>query len=432
MSKVLIVGGEGRAHALGWKLVKSPLVEKVYFAPGNGGTEQVGENISIDVNQLKKLVDFAKGEQVDLTVVSPEQPLVDGIVDLFETHGLKIFGPNKTAAQIEGSKAFAADFVLRHNIPHPASIAINSLPEALRYIKDRSPKSYVIKADGLAAGKGVVVPETKAEAETALVDIMKKNIFGAAGRRVVFQERLHGQEVSAFALTDGKNIVMLPFFQDHKRIFEGDKGPNTGGIGAYSPLPFITDELAKRIEREIMQAAIDGMRADGKTYKGALYGGLFITEQGDPKVIEFNCRFGDPENEPLMCLIEDDLYPILLECAQGRLKTKHLKFRPGAVANIVLTSGGYPGDYETGYEIQGLDKISDPDVMVFHAGTKKEANKILTNGGRVLNVTSYGKNLKEALSKAYAQIGPNCVHFKDMYYRTDIGHRVLQGKPTTQ
>lgn len=424
-ARVLIVGGEGRAHALGWKIAQSPLVEKVYFAPGNGGTSEVGENIDIKVDELDKLLDFAKQSEITLTVVSPEGPLEKGIVDLFEAEGLKIFGPTKAAAQLETSKVFSDDFFKRHNIPYPQSTVASSITEAEEYINSHEPNTYVIKADGLAAGKGVVVPESKAEAEEAISDIMDKKIFGNAGNKVVFQERLHGQEVSAFALSDGRSIVMLPFLQDHKQIFDGDKGPNTGGVGTYLPLPFMTDELAQRIKTEIMQPTIDGMRQDGTSYKGVLYGGLFITESGEPKVIEFNCRFGDPETEPMMLAIDEDIYPLLLGSAEGKLPAETVKIKSGAVANVVLCSGGYPGDYKTGYEIGGLDKITDPDVVVFHAGTKKEGDKILTSGGRVLNVTAYTDDLKEALKKVYAQIGEQGIHFKDMHYRTDIGHRVL-------
>ncbi|MBI2588771.1 phosphoribosylamine--glycine ligase [Candidatus Saccharibacteria bacterium] len=425
MAKVLIVGGEGRAHALSWKIAQSPLVEKVYFAPGNGGTSQVGENIDINVSELNKLADFAKQNKIDLTVVSPEMPLAEGIVDLFEKEGLKIFGPSKAAAKIETSKVFSDSFLKRHKIPYPDSTVVSSLAEAKAYVRQHPPQSYVIKADGLAGGKGVILPETQEEAETALGDIMAKKIFGDSGNQIVFQERLRGQEVSTFALSDGENILMLPYLQDHKRIYDGDKGPNTGGVGAYTPVPFMTDELDEQVQKEIIQATVDGMRSDGRPYKGVLYGGLFITEAGDPKVIEFNCRFGDPECQPMMRVIDEDIYPLLMQSAEGRLTSKAIRIKPGAAVNIVLTSGGYPGSYQTDYEIMGLNSVEDPDVVIFHAGTKNEDGKILTNGGRVLNVTAYGKDLKNALAKAYAQIGPSGIHFKDMHFRTDIGFRVL-------
>ncbi|OGL34486.1 phosphoribosylamine--glycine ligase [Candidatus Saccharibacteria bacterium RIFCSPHIGHO2_12_FULL_47_16b] len=425
MASVLIVGGEGRAHALGWKLAQSPKVSQIYFAPGNGGTSTIGQNIDIGVDDLASLIKFAKKNKIDLTVVSPEPPLVAGIVDLFKTAGLPIFGPSAKAAMIEGSKVFSADFMLRHNIPHPASTPVSTLAEANAYIKKRSPKDYVIKADGLAAGKGVIVPKTPAEAEDAVINIMKKQIFGVAGRQVVFQERLSGQEVSAFALSDGRKIIMLPFVQDHKQVFDGDKGPNTGGMGAYGQPPFMTNQLAERIKIEIMQPAIDGMRADATPYRGLLYGGLFITDDGDPKAIEFNCRFGDPECQVLMMLIDEDLYPFLYGCATGELPKDSIKTKPGASAIVCLASKGYPGRYETGYEVEGLEKVKDPDVMIFHAGTKVEGGRVITSGGRVLGITAYGSDLKNALSKVYAQIGSDKVHFKDMHHRTDIGFRVL-------
>ncbi len=425
MAKVLVVGGDTRAHSLGWKIARSPIVDKVYFAPGNGGTASVGENITVAQDDFEALVKFAKKEKIDLVVVSPENPLGDGIVDFFEKENLMIFGPTQRAAQIESSKVFSTEFMERHKIPHPDATVANNLAEAESFVRTHQTSEYVIKADGLAAGKGVIVPESQAEAQAATSDIMQNKIFGGAGGKVVFQERLHGQEVSAFALTDGRKLLMLPYSQDHKQAYDGDKGPNTGGVGAYAPTPFVSPKLAKQIEKEIMQATIDGLRAEGSLFKGALYGGLFITKDGQPKVIEFNCRLGDPENQPEMMLVESDLYPVFLEIAQGRLKTKNLKIRPGAAANVVLTSRGYPGEFEVGFPITGLDKISDPDVVVFHGGTKLDNGKIITTGGRVVNVTAYGPDMKSALAKTYAQIGSNGVHFKNMHYRKDIGYRVL-------
>ncbi len=424
-ARVLIVGGEGRGHALGWKLAQSPEVAKVYFAPGNGGTSQVGENINIGVDDFSTLAIFARDKKIDLTVVSPEQPLAGGIADHFEAQGLAIFGPSAAAAKIEASKVHSADFMKRHKIPHPRSFTVNTIEEARVFINTHSPKDYVIKADGLAGGKGVFVPKSKAEAEESISDIMEAKVFGEAGRQIVFQKRLKGQEVSAFALSDGQNIVMLPFFQDHKQINDGDNGPNTGGMGAYSPLPFMNTDLANRIQSEIMQAAIDGMRADGTPYKGVLFAGLFITEGGDPKVIEFNCRFGDPECQTMMMLLEGDLYPLLKAAAERDLKGQDIKVKPGASATIMLASEGYPGKYATGQEIKGLDAVKDPNVSVFHSGTKAEKGKLVSAGGRVLGITAYGPTMKAALELAYKQIGPSGVHFKDMHYRKDIGHRVL-------
>lgn len=424
MAKVLIVGGEARAHALGWKISQSPQVEKVYFAPGNGGTDQVGENVDIGVDEHQKLADFAKKNDIELTVVSPEPPLASGLADLFREHDLLIFGPDKNAAEIEASKAFSADFMKRHNIPQPESVIAKNLKDAKNYIAERSYKDYVIKSDGLAAGKGVIVPNSDDEAQTALLDIMHNKIFGEAGEQVVFQEKLSGQEVSAFALSDGKNIVMLPFVQDHKQLNDGDKGPNTGGMGSYTPVPFIDDKLAKQIKDEIMQPAINGLAKDGRPFVGCLFAGLFITKDGPLKSIEFNCRFGDPECQSLMMLIDDDIYPILLACAKGELETSEIKVKPGSAVTVCLASPGYPGEVKKGIGIKGLNTEAD-NLMIFHAGSKKQNGRVVTNGGRVLSVTAYGLDLKTALKLAYDHIGENAVHFEGMHYRTDIGFRIL-------
>ncbi len=423
-AKVLIVGAEARAHALGWKIAQSPLVDKVYFAPGNGGTGSVGENVDIGVDDLDKLTDFAAENSIELTVVSPETPVVSGLADMFKERGLNLFGPSAKAAEIEASKAFSTEFMVKHDIPHPASVIANSLEEAKAYIGEHSYKNYVIKSSGLAAGKGVIVPESDDEAQTALLDIMHHKVFGEAGEQVVFQERLSGQEVSVFALSDGKNFVMLPFTQDHKQVFEGDKGSNTGGMGSYAPAPFIDENLAKKIDTEIMRKAIDGLANDGRPFVGCLFAGLFITESGEPKVIEFNCRFGDPECQTLMMLIDEDIYPILLACAKGELKTEQIKIKPGAAATVCLASPGYPGEYEKGMEVKGLDTKTE-NLMLFHAGTKFENDKVISSGGRVLSVSAYGKDLKTALKTCYDHIGENGVHFKGMHFRKDIGFRVL-------
>lgn len=425
--KVLVVGSGGREHSLGWKLAQSPEIQKVYFAPGNGGTLSLGKNLDIAADDYHSLSKFAQKENIELTVVGPDQQLADGIVDLFESKGLKIFGPSKAAAQIESSKAFSTDFMRRHNIPHPESTIAGSLKEAQEFIRSNPTDSYVIKADGLAAGKGVIIPANQDEAESAVSDIMYKKIFGESGSKIVFQERLVGQEVSAFCLSDGEDILMLPFFQDHKQVYDGDTGPNTGGMGAYTPLPFMTKELESQIKKKIMTAVIKGMKADGTPYRGVLYGGLFVTDEGEAKVIEFNSRFGDPECQPMMMAIDEDLYPLLLHCAEGKLKQSEVKIKNGAVATVILASGGYPAKYDTGIPIEGLDKIDDPEVVIFHAGTKMNGDKLITAGGRVLNVTAYGADIKSALDKAYSQIGPDKVHFANMHYRKDIGHRVLNG-----
>ena len=424
MKKILVVGSGGREHALGWKLAQSPEVEKVYFAPGNGGTSLVGDNVDIEMTDVDGLLKFTKHKKIDFTVVGQEAALELGIVDEFSKADLKIFGPTQVAAQLETSKAFTADFMERHNIPRPDSFTAIALDEALDYIADRDPASYVIKADGLATGKGVVLPETEDEAKEILRGMMSGAAFGEAGKKVVFQERLHGQELSAFALSDGTNIVMLPFFQDHKQAFDGDNGPNTGGMGAYSPVPFVTRELATKIRDEIMQPTIDGMKADGHEYRGVLYGGLFVTDEGEVKVIEFNARFGDPEAQVMMMLIQEDLLPLLEQSAAGEFKVTEAKLSSAAAATVCIASGGYPGQYQKGKVISGLD-IEYPNVTVFHAGTKREGDNFVTNGGRVLNVTATGERLQSALDSAYAAIGDYKVEFEGMHYRTDIGQRVL-------
>lgn len=424
MKKLLIVGSGGREHSLGWKLAQSPEVEKIFFAPGNGGTSQIGENVDIDMTDIEGLLRFAKHHKIDLTVVGQEAALELAIVDTFTEAGLKIFGPTKTAAQLETSKAFTADFMDRHGIPRPESYTAKTIEEALDYIEDREPSSYVIKADGLATGKGVVLPETEEESRQVLEEMMSGRAFGDSGKTVVFQERLHGQEVSAFALSDGKQVLMLPFFQDHKQAYDGDRGPNTGGMGAYSPVPFVTYEIASKIQNEVMQATIDGMKADGNEYRGVLYGGLFVTDSGDVKVIEFNARFGDPEAQVMMMLIKQDLLPLLEQSAEGSFQAEQVELNQGYAATVCLASGGYPGDYQKGKLISGLD-VEYPNAVVFHAGTKLTDEGFVTNGGRVLNVTAVGERMQSALDYAYAAIGDGAIEFDGMQYRTDIGHRVL-------
>jgi len=424
MKKVLVVGSGGREHALAWKLAQSPDVGQIYIAPGNGGTSLIGDNVPIEMTDIDGLLKFALDKQIDFTVVGQEAALELAIVDRFTEAGLKIFGPTQKAAQIETSKAFIADFLERHGIPRPESYTATNLDDALNYIKGKDPLSYVIKADGLATGKGVVLAESEVEAQETLQSMMSGVSFGKAGETVVFQERLHGQEVSAFALSDGTNIIMLPFFQDHKQVNDGDKGPNTGGMGAYTPVPFVTDEIAEQIRTKIIQPTIDGMKADGNEYRGVLYPGLFVTDQGEAKVIEYNARFGDPECQAMMMALHEDFLPFLQASATGKFETDSIKVKAGASATVAIASGGYPGSYATGKVISGLEKTY-PRVTVFHAGTKKDGDQFLTNGGRVLNVTATGDDMKTALSNAYAAIGEDGVHFENMHYRTDIGHRVL-------
>lgn len=422
--RVLIVGSGGREHALAWKLAQSRQVSKIYVAPGNGGTTQQAENLAISFDDIDGLLKFALKSKIDLTVVGQEAALEMGIVDKFTAKGLRIFGPTQAAARIETSKAFSADFMERHSIPRPHSYTVSSPKNALAYVFAHDPKSYVIKADGLAAGKGVILPDSQDQAEKAVTDMMSGKLFGGAGKKIVFQERLIGQEASAFALSDGERVAMLPFFQDHKPIFDGDKGPNTGGMGACTPVQFITAELAKEIEISILQATLDAMKSDGTPYKGVLYAGLVLTDSG-PKVIEFNARFGDPEAQAMMPMIADDWFEWLLAAAEGSFTGgEQLKLRTGAAATVALASGGYPGKYARGLPITGLEEAAqNSDVVVFHAGTKQADNNILTNGGRVLNVTAYGTDLKTALDKAYAAVKK--IHFDGMHFRTDIGAKAL-------
>jgi phosphoribosylamine--glycine ligase len=424
MKSVLVVGSGGREHALAWKLAQSPGVSHIYIAPGNGGTSLVGENVPIEMTDIDGLLSFALEKQINFTVIGQEAALELAVVDRFTENGLAIFGPTQAAARLETSKAFTADFLERHDIARPESFTATKLSDALSYIQGKDPTSYVIKADGLATGKGVVLPETEDEAKKVLESMMSGQAFGKAGDTVVFQERLHGQEVSAFALSDGSTALMLPFFQDHKQVNDGDQGPNTGGMGAYTPLPFITSELAEKIRVEIMQKTVSGMKADGNEYRGVVYAGLFVTEAGEPKVIEYNARFGDPEAQAMMLALDEDLLPLLEQSARGEFEQQNVSVKESAFATVALASGGYPGDYKKGLEINGLEQTYSR-VTVFHAGTKKEGETFITNGGRVLNVTASGADMKDALAHAYAAIGEDGVHFENMHYRTDIGYRVL-------
>ncbi len=421
---ILVIGSGGREHALGWKLSQSPKVERVFFAPGNGGTSLVGENVDIGVLEVDKLREFAIENGIGFTVVGQEASLEVGIVDSFTRAGLAIFGPTKSAARLETSKVFIDQLLEKHDIPRPKSVAVDNIEDGLSYIKNRDPYSYVIKADGLATGKGVILPESEEEAVRELTSMMSGQSFGKAGESVVFQEKLVGQEVSAFALSDGTNIIMLPFFQDHKQAYDGDTGPNTGGMGAFTPVPFLTDEIKQKIRTEIMQKTVDGMKADGHEYRGVVYAGLFVNGE-DVKVIEFNARFGDPECQPMMMSLEEDLLPLLQQAAAGKFTQTEIKTSSEAIATVCLASGGYPYEYEKGKEIFGLDGVSNTDIVIFHAGTKFENDKFYTNGGRVLNVTARADSMKAALNKAYSKIGEDGIHFDQMHFRSDIGFRVL-------
>lgn len=421
--KILIIGNGGREHALAWKLGRSSQVSRLFVAPGNSGTSDF--NIDIGVHDIDGLADFATRNDIGLTVVGPEAPLASGIVNVFQERGLKIFGPTEIAARLETSKAWSSQFLQRHNIPHPDFHISYDVQDALAFVKSPKWDALVIKADGLASGKGVILPSSKEEAREAVIDIMERKKFGRAGEIVVFQERLIGQEVSVIAFSDGKTIVPLLSAQDHKAINDNDEGPNTGGMGAYAPAPILKPEIMRKVQKMILQQTIDGMRLEGSPYKGILYAGLMITKDG-PKVLEYNVRFGDPETQPLMMLLRSDLAPILLSCIEGTLKPDLVKFRPGAAVCVVLAARGYPGTPETGKVIDGLDHVDDSDIQVFHAGAMMRDGHILTNGGRVLGVTAYGKDIGLAIEKAYSAIGDQGIHFEGMHYRRDIGAKAMR------
>lgn len=421
--KVLVVGSGGREHALVWKIAQSPRVDKIYCAPGNAGTAELAENVEIKAEDIQALKKFARENKIDLTVVGPEAPLVLGIVNEFEKEGLKIFGPRKEAAIIEGSKVFAKQFMAKYEIP-TAQAAIFDDPHKAREYINAIGAPIVVKADGLAAGKGVIVCQTKEEALSAIELIMVKKEFGKAGEKVVIEECLTGEEASILAFTDGHSIVPLASSQDHKRVFDGDKGPNTGGMGAYSPAPVVTDRLMEQIDVEILKPFVLGMRQEGIPYKGVIYAGIMVTKQG-PKVLEFNCRFGDPETQPILMRMKSDIVPILESVVEEKLDDKFIEWDKRAAVCVVLASGGYPGHYEKGFLIEGLDKVSQfEDVVVFHAGTALKESKIVTAGGRVLGVTALGDNIKFAIDRAYRAV--DLIYFKSMHYRRDIGKKALK------
>lgn len=421
---VLVIGSGGREHALVWKLKQSAKVTNVFCAPGNAGIGESAELVPIAVDDIDAIFQFAKKNKIDLTVVGPEIPLVKGIVDLFEKHGMRIFGPSKYAAQLEGSKVFAKNFLAKYHIPTARyqTFSREQAREAERYILDHV-TPLVIKADGLAAGKGAVVCHSTTEALNALQDAFERKVFGDAGRSVVVEEFMTGEEASVFALTDGVDYILLQPAQDHKQIFDGDKGKNTGGMGAYAPAPIVTGSLLKRIEREIIKPTLDGMRADGKPYKGCLYAGIMITAEG-PKVVEFNCRLGDPETQVVLPLLETDLFDLLYASASGTLASIKLRHHKASAVCVVMSSRGYPDAYESGKQITGLESVmSEQGVVVFHAGTKKEKGKLLTAGGRVLGVTAigYGDDLEGTIASAYEAV--KGISFDGAYYRSDIGRK---------
>ena len=422
--KVLIVGSGGREHALAWKSSRSPLVDEVLVAPGNAGTE--GEpgvrNVPVAADDIEGLLRLARQEKVGLTIIGPETPLVDGICDRFAAEGLRCFGPCQAAARLEGSKAFSKDFMARHGIPTARYRTFEQIDPALAWLKEAG-TPIVIKADGLAAGKGVVVARTASEAETALRDMLEQKRFGEAGRRVVMEEFLQGEEASFIVLCDGKNILPLATSQDHKTRDDGDVGPNTGGMGAYSPAPVVTPEVHARVMREIIEPTVAGMAADGHPYTGFLYAGLMIDDSGAPSVVEFNCRFGDPEAQPVMARLQSDLVMLCDAALDGRLDQVEAEWDQRVSLGVVMAAGGYPGSYAGGEPITGLDQAVADHGKVFHAGTRLEGGEIVTAGGRVLCVVALADTIGEARQRAYALTKK--IHWKDAFYRRDIGHRAL-------
>ncbi|HCS27833.1 MAG TPA: phosphoribosylamine--glycine ligase [Spongiibacteraceae bacterium] len=420
--KILIIGSGGREHALAWKAAQSANVSQVFVAPGNAGTarENKIKNVAIDVMDFEGLANFAKQEHVSLTIIGPEAPLVEGIVDYFQKRGLSCFGPSKGASQLEGSKAFTKDFLARHKIPTADYQNFTDVEPALAYIRKMG-APIVVKADGLAAGKGVIVAETVEQAEEAVRDMLSGNAFGEAGCRVVIEEFLEGEEASFIVLVDGENVVPMATSQDHKRVGDGDTGPNTGGMGAYSPAPVVTPVIHQRIMDQVIMPTVQGMASEGHRYVGFLYAGLMISDDGKPKVIEFNCRFGDPETQPIMLRLRSDFIALIHAALDGKLKDYRIQWDSRKAVGVVLAAGGYPGSYEKGKAIS-LPDNSD-DAKVFHAGTALDGDAVVTNGGRVLCATALGFSVTEAQQKAY-QLAEK-ITWDGVYYRKDIGYRAI-------
>ncbi len=422
--KVLVIGSGGREHALTWAIAKNKDIKKIYCAPGNAGTESIAENININAEDLDGLLRFAKEKEIDLTVVGPEIPLIDGIVDIFEGNGLKIFGPCKEAAQLEGSKSFTKNLLKKNNIPTALFFETTSPEEAKGFIIKNRKYPVVIKADGPAAGKGVIICENEIDAINAINDIMVKKIFKESGEKVVIEEFLQGEEASILAFTDGETIFTLPPSQDHKKIFDDDKGPNTGGMGAYAPTPLVNKELEKKILEKVLYPTLEGLKREGIIYKGIMYAGLMISGN-EPFVLEYNVRFGDPETQAVLPLLKSDIIEIFFASIDGNLKDAKLDVDDKSAINVVIASKGYPGNYEKGKVITGLEAFSGrEDIIIFHAGTKRQGSDIVTSGGRVLNVTAIDRDIKSAIDKVYKEI--NKINFDGMYYRKDIGKRVFK------
>ncbi len=421
---ILIIGGGGREHALAWKAAQSPLAERVFVAPGNAGTalEPGLHNVPIAAEDIPALVAFAQKEAVGLTIVGPEAPLVEGVVDAFEAAGLRCFGPRRAAARLEGSKAFTKAFLARHGIPTAAYATFSELDHALAYVREVG-APIVVKADGLAAGKGVILAEDLATAEGAVRDMLAGDRFGGAGRRVVIEEWLRGEEASFIVMAAGEQVLEMASSQDHKARDEGDLGPNTGGMGAYSPAPVVTPEVRARVLAEVIRPTLAGLATEGTPYMGFLYAGLMIGADGTPRVLEYNCRFGDPETQPILMRLRSDLVAHCLAALEGRLDHERAVWDPRPALGVVMAAEGYPADYRRGDVITGLDRAPGPEVKVFHAGTRLVDGRVLTNGGRVLCVTALGDDLAEARRRAYAAV--DRIHWPGAFHRRDIGHRAL-------
>ena len=421
--KVLVIGGGGREHSLVWKIAKSPEVSKIFCAPGNPGISEIAECIDITADQTNLLCEFAAKEDIGLTVVGPEAPLVDGIVDVFSKHNLKVFGPDQKAAILEDSKVFSKLLLRKHGIPTADFKCFDDHSQARHYVLSRG-APIVVKADGLSKGKGVFVCKTNDEALQAIDSIMKDRVFGNAGDQVVIEECLIGEEVSLLAFTDGRTIVPMESSQDHKTVYDGDEGPNTGGMGAYSPVPIMTSELYREVEKNILVPTVHAMNKEGRPYKGVIYIGLMITFAG-PMVLEFNVRFGDPEAQVILTRMKSDIVPIMLATISGGLDNVDLEWFPQASVCVVMAAGGYPGQYDNGKEIKGLDSLKNQEgISVFHAGTKSENVKIVTNGGRVLNVAACGEDIKEAQKKVYEAVSK--ISFDGAHYRRDIADKAIK------
>ncbi len=420
--KVLVVGSGGREHALVWKIAQSPMVSQIYCAPGNAGISRQASLVSIEANDLEGLLSFALSERIDLTVVGPEEPLSRGIVDLFESEGLAIFGPNQRAAELEGSKAFAKEMMRKYHVPTAHFEVFDDRHQAHRHIQ-RQGAPIVVKADGLAAGKGVMLCKTVEEALRAVDAMMVEGVFGEAGRRVVIEDYLVGEEASYLAFTDGKSILPLASSQDHKAVYDGDEGPNTGGMGAYSPAPVVTEEVSQRIVEKVLRPIIQGMAEEGRPYRGVIYAGLMISE-GRPNVLEFNVRFGDPEAQALLIRLKGDIVPVMKACLDGTLSQCRIEWDRRASVCVVMASGGYPGSYEKGKWIEGLEEVTLMEgVFVFHAGTAFKDGLLVTNGGRVLGVTGLGETIPAAIEKTYEAVRK--ITWDGVHYRRDIGKKAL-------